>query len=396
MPKVQKRDAGNMGMTQNPNPLRELCKLGQSPWYDNIERRLFKTGEFTKLIDEYGIVGVTSNPTIFDKAISTSDDYDEQIKTLMKSVNKSYEIYDELVIGDIGAAADILLDTYKNTNGRDGYVSIEVLPQYAYNPKRTIDYARRIFQRLNRKNILIKVPGTKEALPAITELIAEGINVNVTLLFSVLHYEAIAKAYIEGLTKRMRSGAGLNDVASVASVFVSRIDTKIDKMLDNLAGAGDSKTEQWKILNLRGRAAVANSKVIYQRFKEIFFGTEFGELAKKGANIQRVLWASTSTKNPDYRDVKYVEELIGPHSINTMPHQTVLAFYEHGIVKPAIEDGLNEARTALNELKSFGVDIDVVCDGLQKEGVKAFSDSFNSLIGSIEKKMKVLWTGGNS
>jgi len=375
---------------RKPNPLRMLYEVGQSPWYDNIERRLFKTGEFAKLINEYGIVGVTSNPTIFDKAIGSSSDYDERIKTLIKSHNNSHAIYDELAIEDIGMAADMLLDIYNSTNGMDGYVSIEVLPQYAYDPENTIDYARKIFQWLGRKNILIKVPGTKEALPAITQLIAEGININVTLLFSVRHYEAIAGAYIDGLKKRARGKESLGDVTSVASVFVSRIDTKIDKMLDNLAGAQDSKTGSWGILDLRGKAAVANSKMIYKRFKDIFSGDEFSELAKKGARAQRVLWASTSTKNPDYRDVKYVEELIGPNSINTMPHQTVFAFHDHGVVKPCIEEGIDKAKNILDKIEKMGINIEDISNELQKEGVKAFSDSFNSLIGSIEKKMKVL------
>jgi transaldolase len=397
MSEMQGQDRRNMEIAQGPepkaqssNPLRALYDAGQSPWYDNIERRLFKTGEFGKLINEYGIVGVTSNPTIFDKAISASNDYDGQIKGFAKNIDNSYEIYDELAVEDISTAADMLLDVYKKTNGTDGYVSIEVLPQYAYDPRKTVEYARRIFQWINRKNILIKVPGTKEALPAITELIWEGINVNATLLFSLSQYEAVAKAYIEGLKKRMRGEERLDTVTSVASVFVSRIDTKIDKMLDMLADEKEDKTGGWEVLDLRGRAAVANSKVIYRRFKEMFFGKEFSELAKKGANIQRVLWASTSTKDPNYKDVKYVEELIGPHSINTMPHQTVLAFYKHGVVRPRIEEGLDKVKMIFDDLNSIGININDICSQLQKEGIKAFSDSFNSLIASIEKKIKIL------
>lgn len=375
-PSSAKPPEGAIDHRPSTNPLRQLYELGQSPWYDNVDRRLFKTGEFARLINEYGIVGVTSNPTIFDKAINGSSDYDEQIKGLSSSRISSHAIYDELVIQDIGTAADMLLDIYNATNGVDGHISIEVMPKYSHDSKSTVDYARKIFGRLGRKNILIKVPGTREVLPAITQLICEGINVNVTLLFSVAHYEAIARAYIDGLKKRAAAGGGLDNVISVASVFISRIDTSIDKMLES-QGA----------LHLRGRAAVANSKMIYQHFKEIFFGREFGELKKKGANIQRVLWASTSTKNPRYKDIKYVEELIGPHSINTMPHQTVLAFYEHGIAKPAIEEGVDEAVKLLTELKSLGIDIDAVCNELQKEGIKTFSDSFTSLVNSIEKKM---------
>lgn len=397
---MQDRDRRGMGIEEGhqdtksqghkENPLKKLYQLGQSPWYDNIERRLFKSGEFALLIREYGIVGVTSNPTIFDKAISNSSDYDEQIRPLIKANKTSNQIYDELTIQDIGTAADMLLDVFKNTNGLDGHVSIEVLPEYAYDSKKTVDYAKKLFKRLNRKNILIKVPGTKEALPAIRQLIAEGINVNVTLLFSIKQYEAIAKAYCDGLKDRLNKNEKVENVISVASVFVSRIDTRIDKMLEELANDKDDKNGREELLNLRGKAAIANSKVIYQRFKEIFFNPEFEELKSKGANIQRVLWASTSTKNPGYRDVKYVEELIGPHSINTMPHQTVLSFRDHGVVKPVIEEGLEAVKKVLSNLKNMGIDVDRICNDLQKEGVKAFSESFKSLISAIEKKIKLL------
>lgn len=387
---MQKQDTWSVGVRQSANPLRGLYQAGQSPWYDNIERRLFKSGEFALLINEYGIVGVTSNPTIFEKAISASKDYDGQMRALARANKTSYQIYDELTIEDVATAADMLLSTYKNTNGIDGYVSIEVLPEYAYDAKKTVDYAKKLFKRLNRKNILIKVPGTKKGCAAIRELISAGINVNVTLLFSVSQYEAIANAYINGLKDRLDKGYKPEGVISVASVFVSRVDTKVDKILEELASKKEDKTKKEKILDLRGKAAVANCKMIYQRFKEIFFSGEFNDLREKGANIQRALWASTSTKNPDYRDVRYVEELIGPDSINTMPHQTVLAFHDHGLVRPAIEDDTDGAKRVLAELKSLGIDISGICESLQKEGVEAFSRSFVSLIDSIEKKMNLL------
>jgi len=394
MPEMQDKDKGGMEVTQNKsmkdNPLRKLYEAGQSPWYDNIERRLFKSGEFRKLIEEYGIVGVTSNPTIFDRAISSSNEYDERIKALARQGLSSHEIYDELAIEDIGLAADMLMEVYKKTNGLDGYVSIEVLPEYAHDPGKTIEYARKIFQWLDRKNILIKVPGTREALPAITELIAEGINVNVTLLFSLAQYEAAAMAYIEGLKKRLRGEERLDEVVSVASVFVSRIDTKIDKMLDNLASGTESKMGSRHILDMRGKAATANSKMIYKRFKEIFSGRDFGCLAEKGAKVQRVLWASTSAKNPYYRDVKYVEEIIGADTINTMPHQTLVAFYDHGIVKPSVEEALADVPRFLDGLQPYGIDVNKVCEELQREGIKAFVGSFDSLIGSIKKKSELL------
>ncbi|MEI8176087.1 MAG: transaldolase [Candidatus Omnitrophota bacterium] len=372
------------------NPLRILNGAGQSPWYDNVARRLFTSGEFARLINDYGIVGVTSNPTIFDKAISGSDDYDEQMRGLLKSRLDARAVYDELAVADIGTAADALLDVYTRTDGLDGYVSIEVLPQYAYDSRRTVEYARKIYQRLNRKNILIKVPGTREGLPAITALIAEGISVNVTLLFSVAQYEACARAYIEGLKVRSRAGGDLRQVTSVASVFVSRIDTAVDKTLDSLASGEDNKLGRWNILSFKNKAAVANSKIVYQRFKELFGAADVAELMKKGARVQRVLWASTSMKDPGLRDVKYVEELIGPDTINTMPHQTLMAFYDHGIVKTTLDSGIEGARKVFKELDMFGISVDRVCVDLQKDGVKAFVESFNSLIHSIEKKMKVL------
>ena len=396
MSEVRKRDRGNMEITENReqrtenrNPLRQLYQLGQSPWYDNIERRLFKSGEFTRLINEYGIVGVTSNPTIFEKAIRSSSDYDEQMRSIGRATRDPYRVYDELTIEDVGSAADMLYGVYQKTNGVDGYVSIEVLPEYAYDSSRTVDYAKVIFKRLGRKNILIKVPGTREGCAAITELIGGGVNVNVTLLFSVRHYEAVAQAYIDGLKKRLGDKKSLSDVTSVASVFVSRVDSRIDPMLEDIAQKEKIISQKEKVLDLRGKAAVANSKIIYGRFKEIFWGEEFEALKTKGAALQRVLWASTSTKNPNYRDVKYVEELIGPHSINTMPHQTVLAFHEHGIVAPSIEDGREDPETVFSALASLGINIDDVCQELQKAGIKAFCDSFNLLINTIERKFKV-------
>jgi len=363
------------------NPLRKLYQAGQSPWYDNIERRLFKTGEFKKLIDDYGIVGVTSNPTIFEKAVASSSEYDKQIFKLTEEGKTPQEIYDELTIADVSSAADELREIYNKTNKLDGYVSIEVLPEYARDPAKTIDYARKIFNRINKPNIMIKVPGTKEGLEAIRQLISEGINVNVTLLFSVPQYEAIAGAYIEGLRDRIKSNKDVKGIASVASVFVSRIDTKIDKMLDDV-GAPD----------LKGKIAVSYMKMIYKRYREIFFGEEFKPLSAKGANVQRVLWASTSTKNPAYKDVKYVEELIGPDSINTMPHETVLAFADHGIVKQAVEENLDLAKSHLDDLKSSGIDLESICDQIQAEGVKKFKESFDLLIGSIEQKVKNIST----
>lgn len=373
--------------TEKKNPIRECYQLGHSIWYDNIERKILKNGEFSLLISKYGVVGVTSNPTIFDKAISKSSDYDEQIKTLAKQGKNVHEIYDSLVIQDIGEAADALLPIYQKSKGIDGYVSIEVLPEYAHDAEKTIEYAKRIFNQLGRKNVLIKVPGTEEGCNAITELVYEGINVNVTLLFSLQQYKSAAKAYLLGLERRVKDGKNLKEINSVASVFVSRIDTRIDKMLEDLANTENDAAKKGILLKLRGKAAVANSKIIYQHFKEISLSKEFKKFENNGASMQRVLWASTGTKNPEYTDVKYVEELIGPNSVNTVPHQTLFAFYDHGIVKSTIEDDVTGAVDVLKQLSALGIDINTVCSDLEKEGIAAFCNSFDSLINSIRSKM---------
>jgi transaldolase len=357
------------------NTLQALCKAGQSPWYDNIDRRLIQDGTLKKLFDT-GIAGVTSNPSIFEKAVRSSDVYDRQIRVFAETGMVASEICDGLTITDVGNAADLLRNTYKRSHHLDGYVSIEVPPDLAHDPCKTVETAIRIFNRIDRPNIMIKVPGTKEAPEAIRALIKEGINVNVTLLFSVGHYEAAARAYIEGLKERIRDGKDVKNVFSVASVFVSRVDTKIDTML------GEKKDE-----SLKGRIAVANAKMIYQKFKELFHDGVFRDVKTKGGNIQRVLWASTSTKNPEYHDLKYVEELIAPETINTLPPETVEAFLDHGTIAMTAEKEIEREKAYLGKLKAFGIDIDVVCQEIQDAGVKAFQDSFNTLVNSIEQKM---------
>lgn len=348
------------------NALRKLARAGQSPWYDNIDRRLIESGELKKLF-ETGILGVTSNPTIFEKAVSASGVYDNQIKSLSAKNKSPREICDILTIEDVSKAARLLTNTYEKSNHLDGYVSIEVLPELAHNPAETVRTAREIIKKINMPNIMIKVPATAEAPEAIRQLTKEGINVNMTLIFSVKHYEAGALAYIAGLKDRLKEKKDISNIFSVASVFISRVDTKIDKILEN------AQKE-----NLKGRAAVANAKMIYQKFRKLF---EPGS-----ANIQRVLWASTSTKNPAYKDVKYVEELIGKETVNTMPPPTVEAFLDHGEVKLTVENGIDEARVFLTELKSLGIDIDRICQEIQDAGVKAFQASFDKLIHAIEQK----------
>jgi len=357
------------------NSLKKLADAGQSPWYDNIDRRLIKDGSLKDLFNS-GLLGVTSNPTIFEKAVSSSNEYDAWIKKLAGEGRSALEIYNELTIKDIREAADLLRETYEKSNHLDGYVSIEVLPEFAHDAARTVESGREIFKSIGRPNIMIKVPGTKEGPDAIRELIKEGINVNVTLLFSVKHYELCARAYIAGLKERLKKGNGLKSVFSVASVFVSRVDTLLDKGLEGSANE-----------NLKGKIAVANSKMIYQKFKELFYGKDFSELKKSDANLQRVLWASTSTKNPNYRDVKYVEELIGPDTINTMPPATVDAFLDHGKVEQRLDKGLAEEKSYLEAFKNAGMSIDKVCQEIQDKGVAAFQESFDKLILSIKNKM---------
>jgi len=355
------------------NTLKKLYELGQSPWYDNIDRRLIRNGMLENYIQS-GIVGLTSNPTIFQKAVEASNIYNEQKRTLSKAGKSAKEIYDEITISDVRDAADLLKGIYKKTNGIDGYVSIEVYPEYAHDPQKTILYAKDIFRKIKRDNIMIKVPGTQRGCEAVRSLIREGINVNVTLLFSIEHYEKAAGAYIEGLKDRLKDGNTIETAASVASVFISRIDTWIDKRLK----AVDRQP-------LTGKAAVANTKMIYQKFKEIFSEENFGSLRHKGARAQRPLWASTSTKDPAYSDVKYVEELIGKDTINTMPQATMDAFAEHGRPRLAIEDDINEAVSLLKKLGELNIDISAVCQEIQDEGVSLFQASFDKLIDTIKR-----------
>lgn len=370
----------------NINRLRKLYQLGQSPWYDNIDRRLIDNGELKSLFDQ-GIVGVTSNPTIFEKAVNSSDVYDAKIQRLRKEGRSLEETCDELTCDDVRDAADMLKSVYERTKGVDGYVSIEVLPSYAHDPLKTIEVARHIFKKVGRKNIMIKVPGTKESPEAIRTLIAEGINVNVTLLFSVPQYEPIAYAYIDGLRDRAGAGLGIADVASVASVFVSRIDTKVDQLLDAFAGREHDLETKGRMNSLKGKTAVANVKFIYQKFREVFNDRHFGDLKAKGGRVMRPLWASTSTKNPAYSDVLYVDTLIGPLTVNTMPHATVLAFLDHGRLTLSLEGDLEGSRSHLTQVEDIGINVQRICEDAQTEGVFAFQNSFEALMNSLKAKI---------
>ena len=359
------------------NSLKQLAEQGQSIWLDYIRRDLIRSGELKRLVEEDGLRGVTSNPTIFDKAMSGSTDYDMALRALLADNQHAPvgELYERLAIEDIQMAADVLRTVYDETHGDDGYVSLEVSPHLADDTKRTISEAQRLRNAVDRPNVMIKVPATPAGLPAIEELIAKGININVTLMFSMRHYEAVARAYIKGL-ERCGNPAG---VASVASFFVSRVDTAVDKALEE-SGNPEAKA-------LAGKIAVANSKLVYRRFLEIFHGEGFAALRQRGARVQRPLWASTGTKNPAYSDVLYVEHLIGPETVNTMPPETIHAFHDHGKVPGAtVKQGLEEAEKLLAQLANFGIDLDAITEKLQKDGVAAFKASFDQLMAGLEKK----------
>jgi transaldolase len=356
--------------------MHDLAELGQAVWLDYIRRSFTVSGELGKLVEQ-GLRGVTSNPSIFDKAIAGSDDYDEAFKKLVAAGCTVDEIYEALVVEDIQQAADVLRPVYDKTGGADGFVSLEVSPTLAYDTQGTIDDARRLFGLVSRPNVMIKVPATQEGLPAIETLIGEGININITLMFSLAHYDAVVEAYFKGLEKLAASGGDLSKVASVASFFVSRVDTAVDKALEEKGNHA-----------LLGKIAVDNTKMTYARFEETFSGPRWQALADKGARVQRPLWASTSTKNPAYSDTLYVDNLIGPHTVNTMPPATLDAFLDHSVVAVTISEGLDEARDQLAALADLGIDLDAVTEKLQVDGVAAFAKSFDSLMASITEKQE--------
>jgi transaldolase len=361
------------------NPLKELSGQGQSIWLDYIRRNLIRTGELKRLVEEDGIRGVTSNPTIFEKAIAGSTDYDDALRALHAKDPKAdaRNLYEGLAIEDIQMAADVLRPVYDETGGADGYVSFEVSPHLAHETKGTISEAKRLRQAVDRPNVMIKVPATPEGIPAIEELIAEAVNINVTLMFSMSHYEAVAGAYMRGL-ERCPDPA---KVASVASFFVSRVDTMVDRALESLA------TAQAQAKTLLGKIAIANSKMVYHRFLQIFQSEGFVALRQRGARVQRPLWASTGTKNPAYSDVLYVENLIGAETVNTLPPETLHAFKDHGKVPgETIGDSLDDAAAALRRLKALGINLDTITEKLQQDGVAAFASSFDQLIAALEKK----------
>lgn len=368
------------------NPLIQLARHGQSFWLDNISRELISSGRLRRLIEEDGLKGMTSNPAIFEKAITGSTDYDADIGLMAAQDRNAVEIYEALAISDIREAADQLAAVYESTEGADGHVSLEVSPELADDTAGTIEEARRLWKSVDRGNVMIKVPATRAGVPAVRQLIGEGLNVNVTLLFSSDVYAEVAEAFIGGLEDRHAAGGRISGIASVASFFISRIDTLVDALLAERAAQSTDPAERARLMALVGKAAIANGKTAYQRYKALYATPRWKSLARKGARTQRLLWASTSTKNPDYRDVLYVEELIGRDTINTLPDETLNAFRDHGRLSDTLETDIGEATAVMADVERAGISMNRVADQLVEEGVKKFVDPFVKLIDAIEQK----------
>src|SRR4051812_37681465 len=363
------------------NHLREIEALGQSIWLDNISRQLLDGGTLKRLVEDDGISGVTSNPTIFEKAIGGSDRYDEALKEAANAGLDARDTFFQLAFADIRDGADLLRPIFEQTEGQDGYISFELPPELAYDAEGSIEAAKRFFAEIDRPNVLIKVPGTAEGVTAFEELTAAGVSVNVTLLFAVKRYEEIAEAYVRGLERRADAGEPIDRIASVASFFVSRVDGKIDAALEKL-GRGE----------LSGQAAIANARIAYESFQRIFSGARWEALKANGANVQRPLWASTSTKNPAYPDTLYVDQLIGPDTVNTMPDATIEAFADHGTLAQTVDAGVDEAEAVWQQLQDVGVDLDHVGKRLEEEGVASFQKSFDQLLSALDTKAHDLRT----
>ncbi|TML34987.1 MAG: transaldolase [Actinobacteria bacterium] len=369
-------DGADKRRLRGESRLRQLSELGQSVWIDYLSRRLIHEGELERLMREDAVVGVTSNPTIFQKAIAEGSAYDEQLREVLAEEDDPKEVFLKLAVKDVQDACDLLRSVWDEGQGQDGYVSIEVDPNFAFDTDATIAEAQRLHELVDRPNCFVKIPATKAGLPAIEEMIARGRNTNVTLTFSLERYAEVVEAYLRGLERLVESGGDPSGVASVASFFVSRVDTEADRRLDE-AGAPDE---------LKGKLAVANAKLAYQRYKELFSGSRWESLGEKGARTQRCLWASTSTKNPAYRDVLYVEELIGPETVDTMPEETIVAFQDHGEVGLTLEQDLDEAKRVFERIAEAGVDYDDVVAVLEQEGVQKFADSFAELLDGVRAK----------
>src|ERR1700757_1563801 len=367
------------------NPLKDLLSYGQSMWLDYIRRDLFTTGKLKTLIDDDGLRGMTSNPAIFEKAIADSSLYDDILRSLASQNISATAKFEQIAIRDIRDAADALRGVYEGSNYRDGYVSLEVSPYLANQTQETIDEARRLWKTVQRENVMIKIPGTAAGLPAIRQAISEGININVTLLFAQEVYEKVADAYVAGVEELAARGGNLKKMAGVASFFISRIDTLIDSMLNEKLKNATDANQHALLKSLLGKVAIANGKLTYQKYQQIFSGARWQKLAGKGAQTQRVLWASTSTKNPNYRDVIYVEDLIGPDTVNTMPPATIDAFRDHGRVRQTLTEDIPGAQKTMDDLAKAGISMKEVTDKLTVDGVKLFSDAFDKLLAAVEK-----------
>ena len=376
------------------NPIVKInTQYGQSIWMDNLSRDIIESGELKQSINDKGIRGITSNPAIFEKAIAGNKIYDSAIESGIKANKSVQEIYEDLIFTDIRNACDIFMPVYEETDGLDGYVSIEVPPNLAKDTESTIAEARRYYKTIDRPNLMIKIPGTPEGLPAVEQAISEGMSINVTLLFSVQSYIDTAWAYIRGLEKRAAAGEDISKISSVASFFLSRIDSKIDDRLDSKLSSAEGEAKA-KLEAVKGKVAIANAKIAYQKYKEIFNGDRWEALAAKGANVQRLLWASTSTKNPEYSDVMYVDELVGVDTVNTLPPNTIEACVDHCDPANRIETDLDKAHQVIDSLEDDAVDIDLdaVMDELLEEGIDKFIKPFESLMSSLESKVKQLAT----
>jgi transaldolase/glucose-6-phosphate isomerase len=372
--------------TSTKNPLLELQKLGQSVWLDYIRRDLITSGELKRLIDEDGLRGITSNPSIFEKAIAGSTDYAGFLDQLHAQGLSAGDIYERIAVRDIQDAADLMFPVYKSTNKHDGYVSLEVSPTLARDTKGTIEEARRLWKIVARPNIMIKVPGTPEGVPAVRQLISEGININITLLFAQEAYVKVAEAYMDGLEAAQKAGIDISGIASVASFFVSRIDSLVDSIIDGRLKTTTNPQEQELLRSLQGKVAIANAKQAYHRYQQMIADPRWKALAAKGAQTQRLLWASTSTKNPKYRDVLYIEELIGPDTVNTIPPATMDAFRDHGTVRRTLDADLEAADETMANLEKADISMKKVTDQLLEEAIKLFADAFEKLLAVVEQK----------
>ncbi|MGD8356772.1 MAG: transaldolase [Lysobacterales bacterium] len=370
----------------NSNPLRGLSEHGQAVWLDNLSRTLISNGELHRLVDEDGVSGITSNPAIFSAAISEGDAYDQQIRELADRTGDTVSLYEALAIDDIRAAAELLLPVYERSGGTDGFVSLEVNPHLARDMDGTLNEAERLWHSVDRENVLIKIPGTPEGVPAIQEALYRGVNINITLLFSLEAYRAVMQAHLRALELRLKDGLPLDKIASVASFFLSRIDTQVDKRLDAL---GDQDAEATG--SLRGKAAVSSAKSAYRMWRETYSGPRWAALEAAGAQVQKPLWASTSTKDPSYPDTKYVEPLIGPDTVNTMPEVTLDAFRDHGKVVPgSVEQGIEEALEVPARLSALGIDLEAVTEELVEEGITKFEQPFDALLKNLAEKRETL------